>query len=419
MLNGQNSSGMRRENRGLVLRLLHLHGPLSRRDLGKLTGLMPSTITYITGELLEVGLLRDLGPSPSPRPNGGPGRRMLLLELVPDSAYVIGVHIGIRSINVGMVDLTGVIRARTRVNTEGAATVAEVGERVAVATRQLVAAANVDWKRLLGVGLGIVGWVDAGAGIVVEAPQRGWRDVPLAAWLNEALALPVYLDNNVRAMASAEQWFGHGKGGQDFILVTVGTVIGAGIVVGGELIRGHASRAGQIGHLQVVEDGPLCTCGRRGCLDAVASDDAIERRARELVAADPTSTLAAYVRDAPSHLADRGVFAAAAVGDVQAGEIVTEAAMYLGRALAPLVAAFDPERIVVVGAITELGEIFFGPLKRGMLGTLGGNGMPDIATVPPLIAPTKSAETMPIVGAASLALRSYFADPDFRLLRGQ
>lgn len=169
--------------------------------------------------------------------------------------------------------------------------------------------------------------------------------------------------------------------------------------------------------MQVAVDGPICACGRRGCLDAVASDNAIERRARKLVAADPTSTLATHVRDATSHLADRGVFAAAAAGDEQAREIVTEAATYLGRALAPIVAVFDPERIVVVGAITELGEIFFDPLKRALIDTLGGGGLHEIAIVPPLIAPTKSADTMPIVGAASLALRSYFADPDFRLLR--
>ena len=419
ILNGQNSSGMRRDNRGLVLRLLHLHGALSRRDLGRLTGLMPSTITYITGELLEVGLIRDLGPSPTPRPNGGPGRRILLLEIVPDSAHVIGVHIGIRGIHVGLMNLAGAIRARARVETERASSASQISERIVAAARRLVAEANEDGRRILGVGLGMVGWVDASEGMIVEAPHRGWRDVPLGAWLAQALQLPVCLDNNVRAMASAEQWFGHGKGGQDFILVTVGTVLGAGIVVGGELIRGHAARAGQIGHMRVVEDGPLCACGRRGCLDAVASDNAIERRALEMVDADPASSLAAYVRAAPSHLADRGVFAAAAAGDAQARQIVADAASHLGHALAPLVAALDPERVVVVGAITELGDLFFGPLKRAMIAILGESGLHEVAIVPTLIAPTNSAETMPIVGAASLALRHYFADPDFELLRAR
>jgi predicted NBD/HSP70 family sugar kinase len=189
---------------------------------------------------------------------------------------------------------------------------------------------------LLGIGVGIPGTVNEQDAGVVDSTQLGWNQVPLGSALRQAFGLPVVIDNNVNALSMAERLFGLGRNYQDFLVVTVGTGVGGGIVAGGAVMRGHAGGAGDFGHIPVVPDGPLCQCGNRGCLEALIGENALVRFGREQKIIGEHAGIQALKKAADS-------------GDVAAQEIFGQAGEHLGRALAGAVNILDPEVVVVLG----------------------------------------------------------------------
>ncbi|HTN59186.1 MAG TPA: ROK family protein, partial [Protaetiibacter sp.] len=194
--------------------------------------------------------------------------------------------------------------------------------------------------RLLGVGVGVPGSVDRqGEGLVVS-PQLGWNRMPLGEALRRALQLPVLVENNVNALAMAERLYGTGRRHESFLVVTIGTGVGAGIVIDGVVLRGAAGGAGEIGHTPVLEDGPLCMCGNHGCLEAIIGEAALVRTARERGIIGGTAGMPA-------------LRAAADAGEADAAALFGEAGHLLGRTLAGLVHTLDPELVILLGEGTE------------------------------------------------------------------
>ncbi|WP_235491825.1 ROK family protein [Leifsonia sp. Root112D2] len=189
---------------------------------------------------------------------------------------------------------------------------------------------------LLGIGVGIPGNVDEQGDGVVDSTQLGWNQVPLGAILRRALDLPVVVDNNVNALSMAERLFGQGRNYRDFLVVTIGTGVGAGVVASGSVFRGHAGGAGDIGHIPVVDDGPVCQCGNRGCLEAFIGESALVATARERGVISARGTIDMLSR-------------AAAAGDLAAQTIFGEAGHLLGRTLAGVINVLDPEIVILLG----------------------------------------------------------------------
>lgn len=213
--------------------------------------------------------------------------------------------------------------------------------------RELEALARAARVELSGVGVSVPGPLDAQRGVICFSPNLGWREFPLARELSARLNLPVVLDDDANCGALGEHWLGSGRGARDFVYIVVGTGIGGGLVLNGRLYRGAGGGAGEIGHTTILPEGPLCSCGNRGCLEALAAGPAWVRRARELGA---------------MYKSAREVIAAARQGEERAQQVLTEAGRFLGIGLANVVNMLNPERIALGGGVAlDAGELLLAP----------------------------------------------------------
>lgn len=236
-------------------------------------------------------------------------------------------------------------------------------ERLVASVRAAASAAGSasgGFERIGALGISAAGPSDFEHGILLEPPNLpGWRDVPLAALLRERTGLPAVLENDANCAAVGEHAYGAGRGTCHMLYMTVSTGIGGGLILDGRLYRGVDGTAGEIGHVVVAADGPLCNCGSRGCLEALASGTAIARMAHEAVAARRSDRLRAAL--AQGELDAKDVAEAAEAGDEAAIEIVARAAYYLGLGLAGLINVFNPEMIVVGGGTARIGPRLLDP----------------------------------------------------------
>jgi glucokinase len=210
-------------------------------------------------------------------------------------------------------------------------------------------------RHLKAVGISTPGPCDPERGIVTSPPNLpGWVDVPLARIIGEAIGVPAWIENDANAAAIAEHRLGAGRGSRHMVLAALGTGIGGGLVLNGEIYRGASGAAGEIGHMQLVPDGPLCGCGRRGCLEALASGSALERIAAETIEREPDGILARISRDEGSDPSAKTLEKAAAAGDTSAARAIRDATLHLGAGLTNLVDIFNPEVIAVSGNLRKL-----------------------------------------------------------------
>ena len=223
--------------------------------------------------------------------------------------------------------------------------------------------AGVGAEGVMGVGIGAPGPLDRNSGVVLETPNLGWRNVPIRDMVASELGLPAVLDNDANCAAFAEWWLGAGRGADRLIGLTLGTGIGGGVILGGEVYHGASDAAGEVGHMSVAFDGRLCACGSRGCVEAYASGPAIAARAAEGIARGANSTLSALAEGDPVGITAETVCEAAAAGDRYAIHVLTETARILGVALANLIHLFNPEVIVIGGGVAAAGESLFKPLR--------------------------------------------------------
>jgi glucokinase len=255
------------------------------------------------------------------------------------------------------------LRRRATPVEEGPEGVVDAGVGLLAAVREAGTREGVDPRRIVGVGAGVPGAVEATRGTVFLAPNLGWRDVPVREYLLERLDLPVVVDNDANCAALGEWWAGAGRGSELMVCVTLGTGIGGGIVREGRILRGVTGAAGEIGHVTIEIDGRPCGCGNHGCVEAYASGRAIARRAREGLETAGDSFVASLVDGDPARITAETVAQAARDGDGYALELLGETARYLGAALAGLVNVLNPDRIVLAGGVTEAGGPLLDPLR--------------------------------------------------------
>jgi glucokinase len=244
---------------------------------------------------------------------------------------------------------------------------------VAAAARELAERAGVEPSQLGGAGLAVPGSVDAERGILRMAPNLpGWRDVPVGAIVADALAVPVLVEHDVRMAALGEARLGAGQGVASFVCVTVGTGIGAALVLDGRLYRGATGAAGEIGHVPVPEGRTVCGCGRRGCLETVASGRAIALRARELTAGGDALTAA-------------DVFARAAAGDAACARVVADAVAALAAGLTILVNVLNPEVIAIGGGVAAAGAALLEPVRAAVRASAWAPAAAVVRIVPAML----------------------------------
>ena len=269
----RNSKWMRTYNRALILRLIRLHQPVSRVELAKKTSLTKPTISNIVNELKEEGLIseRELGVSSG-------GRRPIMLELAASDRFVIGIDATQRKLHGVVTNIHGELLDEAwhdeRFDTNEEFIDAIVALYTILNKRAI--------GNVIGLGVSVHGMVEAGEGIVLFAPRFHLHDIPLKRELEKRLGQHVFVENDVRTLALGELYFGEAIGIEEFFYVYAGYGIGGAYVHAGELIDGEHHIAGEIGHMRIMLDGPICSCGNRGCLEAVAGERAILNEARQL-----------------------------------------------------------------------------------------------------------------------------------------
>ncbi len=412
--------------RAVLLALLH-QGALSRVRLTQLTGLSSTTITNLTADLLEKGIIVETGkedPAEARDGNGraGVGRPPTLVSIRPTARYAVGVHFGVDTIRSGVSDLFGNLHSYQIISHPLDIAPAELLDRAASLAEEMIARAGVKRENLVGLGVGASGLVDPEMGVNVLAPNLGWRNVPMRQFFAERIGLPVIVDNNVRAMALAEAMFGVGRGVNTLAFVYGRVGVGAGFVVGGNVYRGSRAGAGEIGHTTMIPAGGApCRCGNTGCLETLVSEPALVRQARVLAGRTADSLLAA-LRDRPtaelnpaelhpnapsdSSAAETPielVFAAARGGDRAALELLDQAAIYLGTALANLVNLINPDMIILGGMFAAGADLFLPRIEETMRRrSFAGLGDKVALRV------TTFGRKVGVIGAAALALDAFF-----------
>ena len=274
-------------------------------------------------------------------------------------SLTVGVDVGGTKIAAGLVDASGRVLARER--TESPATdppeiVRTIGELV----RSLAGAETVE-----AVGVSAAGFVDKSRSMLVFAPNLAWRDEPLKRFLEEELDLPVVVENDANAAAWGEFTFGAGEDVEDLLMLTVGTGVGGGIVIDGELVRGGFGMGAEVGHVTMVPGGVMCGCGNLGCLESYGSGSALVRVSRELAGADPDSAkgLVSRAGGDPTRITGPLVTEAARDGDAFAMARLAELGNWLGQGVATLTAVLDPNVVVIGGGVSEAGDLLLDPIR--------------------------------------------------------
>jgi len=338
-----------------LLALLRDEGPLSRVQLADRLNVSRTTVAAEVTRLGELGLAQEVGPAAS---RGG--RRSTLVDLAAGIRFV-GISIGATGMSVGVTDgRLAVLSTRSRdcdIRKGPEVVLAAALEVV----REVLEECGVD--RPMGAGVGVPGPVDFHRGVSVSPPiMPGWDGYPVRDAVSRELGCPVVLDNDVNVLAVGEQHSGVARTAQDFLFVKIGTGIGCGIVVDGELYRGVDGCAGDIGHIRVEDFGPTCACGNTGCLEAFSGGAALARDATAAARAGRSPALASLLEE-KGELTAADIAIAVSQGDAQAVQLIRDSGRRVGQVLASLVSFFNPGLIVIGGRVTGLGHALLAEIR--------------------------------------------------------
>ncbi len=381
-----------------VLAQLRDEGPLSRVQLADRLNVSRTSIAAEVTRLADLGLAKEIGPAAS---RGG--RRSTLVDLAPGLRFV-GISIGATGISVGVTDgRLAVLGSRHR-----ECDIRSGPEAVLAATLEEVRAVLEECgvAKPLGAGIGVPGPVDFDRGVSVSPPiMPGWDGYPVRDTVARMLGCSVVLDNDVNVLAIGEQHAGVARNARDFLYVKIGTGIGCGIVVDGELYRGVDGCAGDIGHIRVEEFGPTCACGNTGCLEAFSGGAALARDAT-VAARSGRSPILAELLAQKGELVAADIATAVSRGDAQAVQLIRDSGHRVGQVLASLVSFFNPGLIVVGGRVARLGHALLAEIR----GVTYRRSLP-LATGNLPIVLSELGEEGGVIGAARLISGSVYAPP--------
>ncbi len=313
-------------------------------------------------------------------------------------ALTIGIDIGGTKVAGGVVDERGDVLA-SNLRPTPAEDPAATRDTIVEVAAELAA----QFPQAMAIGIGAAAWIDAAGANVLFAPNLAWHDEPLRDYVSKAVGLPTVLENDANVAAWAEFRFGVAQQADSMVMITVGTGIGGGIVLDGNLWRGANGIAGELGHIQSVADGHPCGCGRLGCLEQYASGNALVRFARTGAQRDPRhgEFLLGLAGGDPAAITGRQITEAARAGDGVATDAFAQIGYWLGVAMADLAQSFDPQVLVVGGGVIDAGELLMTPIEQTYRDQLKQRGRFPVAEVHA----AQTGNTAGVVGAADLARR--------------
>ncbi len=377
-------------SRRLLLTEIRRTGPVARIDLASRTGISRASVTTITADLLHEGLIEEVARK-DPTPEQTRGRPRVDLKLRGAAHLVAGLKIANRAVSVALVDFEGALLGQREAPLPRPVNDARnLAEQLGQILDQALDGIGRTRGDLSAIGIGISGIVDAHRGFVYWSPSLVSRNLPFGQILTETLGKPVYLDNDTNLVALAEQSFGLGRGIDDFIVVTIESGVGMGIVLNGHLYRGTRGCGAEFGHTKVHLDGALCRCGQRGCLEAYVADYAL---LREAAISEPDQ------HPRPDEQRIEALLRAARNGQPTASSIVARAGRMFSMGLANLVNIFDPQLIILSGERMQLDHLYASEVIAAMRSSIV-----QIDKPPPEVMIHKWGDLMWAKGAAAFAL---------------
>ncbi|MCP4416318.1 MAG: ROK family protein [Chloroflexi bacterium] len=344
----------KQHNKRLILKTIYNVQAISRAEIARGTHLTRTTVSNIVTELLKDGMVAEIGYGPS-----SGGKRPILLGMVDASCSLIGIDLGNSEFRGGIFNLRGQIQHNISLPVNGVQG-EEALQLVYDLIDQLVAVSN---SPIVGIGIGTPGVTDAQQGVVYEAVNLGWHNLPLKKLLQTRFDFPVHVANDSQVAALAEYIFGQNEEMPHLVVVKVGQGVGAGIVLNGRLYMGERSGQGEIGHVVVAENGLACRCGLNGCLETVASTRAVIDQAQAIATANPNSLLHQFVDDI-HEINTEVVYKAFEAGDADVCQIIATAGGYLAIAVAHLVALLNIKHIVIGGRLAQFGTFLIEAIKQ-------------------------------------------------------
>lgn len=350
-----------RMNKRNVIEIIRKNGPINKAEIAKQADLSIPTVMKITEELSRDHLIQCIGKGES---NGG--KRPELLAMVPNTFYMVGVDIGRSRTIAVVINLSGEVIAERTMKT--GATVPEHAfiKKVNLLIYETIEMSEIPEKRILGIGIVTPGLINTERGIVNFSPDFHWENLYILDIIQSEFHMPVYIENSNRALALAEGWFGAAKEASYYICINFGHGIGSAIMEKGSFYRGNSGSSGEIGHMTLEKDGLLCDCGNRGCLEALASGNAIAGQAVKAIRSGIKTTILEFVDNDMERIEAKEVFEAAKTGDELANKIIAQAIEYIGIGVANYINLLDPELIVFTGGMTKAGDFFTDKVKESV-----------------------------------------------------
>ena len=387
-------------NQSILLNLVRGHAPISRPQLAMLSGLSQATVIKITNNLIDRHLILEEEYAESTG-----GRRAGLLEINPEGAFAVGLMAQPTSLTAVILNLNSDPVYSQQWDIAMRDNYPQAIDLVAQCLEELFSKSGIPREKIIGVGLGMGGLIDAENGCCVDSWIMNWQNVEISRPLEDRLRIPVFLDNDINCLAIYEKLFGQGQPYHHFLVVAVGRGVGLGIVINDDLYRGASGGAGEFGHTAVTTEGRLCACGNSGCLETYVSDAGIVKNYLEYVRSN-TYSLEMGVQELTTH----EVLGLARNGDEAAKAAFHRAGILLGVSLANLVNIFNPECVVLSGhdddASILCGDWLLEPMQQEFKQHLFSQMGRDLH----FIVERQGFESW-ARGAGSLVLRHFFASP--------
>jgi len=336
---------MKSVNRSIILNKIRTDSPISRAQIAKETKLTPPTVSSNVKALIEQGLVieSELGESQG-------GRKPTMLLINNEAFYVIGVDVGPREIDYVVANLAGTIVSRTERKLTTPITNTEFLVILKEGINALITDTTIELEKVIGIGVAMHGVVEVETGTSLFAPNLGLTNIPIQEELEKEFELEVKVENDARAMALGESWFGNHGDLDSMLVVNLGRGVGAGLVINGRLYHGAQNIAGEIGHMTIDINGAICECGNRGCLQTFATGPAITKQARKVIKEQPIKGIEA------SSITGEKVYEMALAGNQEFVKILENTGGILGIGLTNLIHIINPNKIVLGGGVTKSGK---------------------------------------------------------------
>ncbi len=394
---------VRKFNTAVVLNTIRHHAPLSRAEVAKHTGLNRSTVSQIINTLLDRKLVQE-----TILQSDRVGRPGLLLELNPAGGFAIGLEIGVNYITLVMTDFLANVLWRERRKLEPNINIDQILETAYKMTEASIKKGYALNLTPLGIGLGVPGLVDLQHGELKFAPNLGWTNIPISSLWSKHFNLPIFVDNEAKAAALGEYYFGAARGEQNFIFLTGGVGLGAGIMIDGQLFRGSHGFASEVGHMIMDPNGEQCGCGKFGCWETQVSPRAVIRRFRESLRQGLPSMVMQSADNDLDNIMFETIANAARQGDHAATAAIQEVGEHLGFGIANLVNVFNPDLVILGGELNYAGDLLL-PVVRKIV----NNNALELECQNLIIAASAHGQDACVMGAIALVLDDILHEPNF------